>query len=129
MKELVEEGLDWSYLIWMARSHEVLSLLSYRLEWACPHLVPELVLNQLRKHVRSVEETQLLLMTEVVRVLTFLENNQISAVPFLGPVLSQCMYQQLKLRPYPDIEFLLPKNQVCKGWEIMRERERLCVNV
>ncbi len=117
---LVDEGLDWSYVVWMARSHEVLSLLSDRLEWACPHLVPDLVLTQLRDHVRNKVKSQRLLMMELVRVLKFLENHQLLAIPLLSPVLSEFIYKQIGLRSYSNLEILLPKKEVLKGWELLQ---------
>ncbi len=120
MIELVEEGLDWSHVVWMARSHEVLPLLRDRLEWACPHLVPDLVSDQLRNYVRNKMKSQRLLMMELVRVLEFLENHQLLAIPLLSPVLSGFIYHQLGLRPYSNSEILLPKKEVLKGWELLQ---------
>ncbi len=120
MIELVNEGLDWSYVICMARSHEVLPLLCHRLEWACPHLVPNLVMNQLRDHVRNKVKSQGLLMMELVRVLELLENQQLSAMPLFSPLLSGFIYQQSGLRTYSNLEILLPKREVLKGWELLQ---------
>ena len=100
MIELVEEGLDWTYVICMARSHEILPLLCNRLEWACPHLAPDLVLDQLHDHVRNEVKSLRLSMMELVRVLKFLENRQLPAIPLHSPVLSEFIYQQPGLRPY-----------------------------
>ena len=120
MIELVEEGLDWSYVIWRARSHEVLPLLKDRLEWACSHLVPDLVSDQLRNYVQNELKSQIMLMMELLRVLEFLENHQLLAIPLRSPILSGFIYHQLGLRPYSNPEILLPKKEVLKGWELLQ---------
>ncbi len=120
MIELVEEGLDWSYVIWMARSHDVLPLLRHRLKWACPHLVPDLVLDQLRDYVRHEVAYKLSFVMGLIRVSEFLENHQLCAIPLLNPDLSESTYQQLRLRPYLDLKILLPKKEVLNGWELLQ---------
>ena len=120
MIELIGGGIDWTYVICMARSHEILPLLCNRLEWACPHLVPDLVLDQLRDHVRNEVKYQRSLMMELVRILKFLENHQLPAIPLLSPVLSGFIYQQPGLRSYSNLEILLPRREVLKGWELLQ---------
>ena len=53
----------------------------------------------------------MLMSAELIRIMKLLEKNDIKALAFKGPVLSQMVYGDITLRQYVDLDVLIRKGR------------------
>jgi Uncharacterised nucleotidyltransferase len=114
IKNLVQQNIDWEYLISTAYRHGVDSLLYYSLNQTCPDAVPETILIALQKNFQSNAISNLFLTNQLLKILDFLAENQISAIPFKGPVLGALVYGNLAFRKFCDLDIIVHKQDILK---------------
>lgn len=116
-----ESSLDWDVVMHLANSHAVSSLLFNSLQRACPNLVPEAVLFELRTEYRKNLIQNLKLTAELVRVVELLREHGIQSVAFKGPVLAQAIYGGTALRQMGDLDLLVTKENFDAVQEVLTE--------
>jgi len=109
---LLEDHIDWVYLIRTAHRHGMMSLLYWHLNATCSDGVPSAVLTQLRDNFHSNTGYSLLLTGELLKILNLFEAHGISAIPFKGPTLALRVYGSLALRQYTDLDILVHQHNV-----------------
>ncbi len=121
IKSLVNETVDWEYLIETADLHKVHLLLYQSLKKACPESVPDDVLKKLENEYNTNSMRSLLITVKLVSILKLLEDNNIPAVPFKGPVLAQMVYGDFALRQFGDLDILVNKQDALKTIKIFED--------
>lgn len=116
---LASMDLDWEYLINMASRHKLRPLLYVNLNSICPEYVPEDVLGNLKSYYLANVQKNLMLTSELVKVMELLEENGIKCVPYKGPVLSLSAYGSLSLRDFDDLDVLIPRDNAIKTKKIL----------
>ena len=102
-------GPDWERVLALARRHRVAALLHRRLSVApFAAAVPSGVLERLHTRLRKNAVRGLLQERDLVRVLTVLEEAGIRALPFKGAVLGERVYGNVALRPFGDLDIVVP---------------------
>jgi hypothetical protein len=119
IRDLLGEDVDWEYLIRTAQGHGVASLLYWHLDVACPGLVPESVLDNLRCHFQANHLHNLFLTEELLRLLNALDARGIAAVPYKGPVLAASVYGNLALRQFGDLDILVRRHDVWRAEKLL----------
>jgi hypothetical protein len=119
LKALLQEKLDWTYLIRMAQRHGVRPLLFWHLNTTSPEAVPRAVMEQLRDYYLSNGLRNMRLTGELLRLLDVFEAQGIPAVPYKGPVLAAFAYGNLGLREFVDIDVLVRKQEVSRAQELL----------
>lgn len=112
IKTLLQEDIDWEYLIQTARSHGVIPLLYWNLNTNCPEAVPETRLAQLREYFHINARRSLFLTGELLKVLNLFERHGIRAIPYKGSVLAAYAYGKLELRQFCDLDILIHKRDI-----------------
>jgi hypothetical protein len=107
IKSLVENGIEWTYLIRMALGHGVMPLLYWTLHSTCPDAVPRAVLEQLQGHFYANAGHNLLLTKELLKLLHLLDGQAIPAIPYKGPVLAASIYGNVTFREFGDLDILV----------------------
>src|SRR5215475_4413533 len=92
IQDLLEQDLDWSYLVHTASRHGVMPLLYHSLRTVCPDAVPQAVFAQLRVHFLVNADHNQLLTQELLMILHVLESHGIPAIPYKGPTLAVAVY-------------------------------------
>jgi hypothetical protein len=119
LREIIGSGLDWDYAIRSAQNHRVTPLLYRTLATAPSDLIPDDVLQGLRK--RSLLNTMhnIALIKELCRVTEKLEGHGISAMPFKGPVLAQSAYGDISSRQFDDLDILVMPEKIAEVDELL----------
>lgn len=104
---LTRGGIDWDYLIEMARANGVVPLLYRTLHAICPEYIPGRVLLSLRRFFQVNALHSRLLAEELLRLLRLFETNDIAVIPYRGPVLAADAYGELALRLYCDLDLVI----------------------
>ena len=120
IRALVRDGVDWEYLLRLARVHSIAPLLYWHLDAAfIEDDVPESVLNHLRGYFRANNLRNLSRTRELLRILHTLETSKIAVVPFKGPVLAASVYKNFALREFGDLDILVRRQDVAKARELL----------
>lgn len=119
MRTLLQEDLNWAYLIQTAARHKVTPLLYKTLKNTYPEAVPKRILNQLRDHFHSTALYNLLLTKELLKLLALFKDNNIAALSFKGPVLATTVYGHVALRQFYDIDVLVHKHNILKARDLL----------
>ena len=111
---LLQQHLDWPFLIQTALEHGVMPLLYQHLSTICPEAIPTAALKQLREYFHRNTGCNLFLTSELLKILHLLEIHGISALPFKGPTLAAFVYGNLALRQFVDLDILVHKQDLQK---------------
>lgn len=118
IKNLVNTDLDWNYLIINSCRNWVLSLTYYQINKICSEDIPIYYLTILKDNFDFGVRYNLLLTSELLNILKFLESNNIKAIPHKGPVLSYIAYKNLALRELDELTIIVDEKDVLKIKEL-----------
>lgn len=120
---LLDNNLDWDYLINKAARNRLRPLLYLNLNQVGPERVPEDVLQGLKEFFKNNARRNLMLTGELVKVMALLEDNGIKAVTYKGPVLAKGAYGNLAYREFGDVDVLIDEKNALKVLEVMKNEE------
>jgi Uncharacterised nucleotidyltransferase len=101
------KDLDWGFILDKARSHALIPLLYRNVSELCADRVPPAVFEQLESAYTTNAERNLVLTSELIKLLRNLESAGISAVPYKGPALAVLAYGDVKLRKFYDLDVII----------------------
>lgn len=125
---LLQENIDWSYLLQMAFRHNLVPLLYRSLEAVAPTTIPETVQAELKEQIQVDIQGNLFLTKELLHLLALFKRHCLLALPYKGPVLAASIYHELALRPFNDLDILVHEQDILLavdlliscGYEIIR---------
>jgi len=129
--QLVEQELDWTFLVRTALSHGVTPLLARALDRVPSDRLPGEIRDALRIHFEDNRERTEVLTRELLDLLDSLAGHRVLAIPFKGPSLGVVAYGDPSLRRAGDLDLLVRENDiqvVCEvlaaaGYRELTERE------
>jgi len=119
VRALLQQDIDWTYLIQTAFQHGMLPLLYRGLSSVCPEAVPYATLALLRDHFHRNARRNLFLTAELIKLVKLFEEHGILVVPFKGPVLAASVYGSLSLREFVDLDILVPERDVLRAKDLL----------
>ncbi|GAB4522997.1 MAG: hypothetical protein Tsb0014_00060 [Pleurocapsa sp.] len=119
IRALVEQEIDWQYLMQLAAQHGLMPLLFNSLNTTCPTAVPTEILAGLRSVFQRVARRNLFLTAELLKILKIFRDNEIDAIPFKGPTLTASAYGNMALRQFCDLDVLIRKEHCEKATQIL----------
>lgn len=122
IRALVQDGVNWAYLLWKAFPHAMLPLLYWHLNATCPGAVPGSIFKQLQGHFHSNIKRNLFLTGELLSLLNMFEEHGIRALSYKGPLLAASVYGNLGLRQFADLDLLVSPREVPKAKELLLSR-------
>jgi len=129
--QLVEQELDWTFLVRTALSHGVTPLLARALDRVASDRLPGEIRDALRVHFEDNRERTEVLTREMLVLLDTLAGHQVLAIPFKGPSLGVVAYGDPSLRRAGDLDLLVRENDIqivcdvlaAAGYRELTERE------
>ena len=101
---------DWDGLLRIARERFASPILYHHLSGSFAHLVPEATLAQLRGDMLAFTCHSMALTNALVTLTErFLEPERIPYATFKGPALAAEFYGSIALRPFRDVDIIVPK--------------------
>jgi len=119
IRALLQQEIDWTYLLRTAGRHGVAPLLYRSLNATNAEVVPEDVMGQLRERFYANSRRNLLLTGKLLEILDALEERKIPAIPYKGPVLATFAYGNLALREFGDLDLMLKDKDVLEAKEVL----------
>ncbi len=121
IKALVQEDIDWEYLIQTAYIHRVIPLVYLSLSKICPQSVPATFLQQLQQDQYQRTQRNLILTSKLLKLLELFEANSIPVIPFKGPILAISAYGDISRRNFYDLDILVRKQDFLKTKELLTD--------
>src|SRR5262245_18868620 len=112
IRTLLEDRLDWEYLLQLAFRHGVMPLLCRSLETVGADLAPQRFMKELARAFHANRFHNIFLARELIAIVEELKSRGIESLPYKGPVLALSAYQDLALRQFGDLDILIAKEQM-----------------
>lgn len=115
-------NLDISTLIRLANQHGILPLVYKtikKLSQFDSSILKTKILIELKSHYISISQRNMLMSAELIRIMKLLEENNIKALSFKGPTLSQMAYGDITLRQYSDLDVLVDEMDLYQAAELI----------
>jgi hypothetical protein len=122
IRTLLQQDIDWAYLIQTAAQHGIMPLLYQSLNTTCPEAVPKANLAQLRDYFHSNAFHNLFLTKELLKLLNLFESHSIPAISFKGPALAVSAYGNLSLRQISDLDILVRERDYHKAKKLLLDQ-------
>ena len=119
VKEILVTPINWDELFIFGRRHGLLPLFYVQLTKIAPAQVPPAELARLKQHYQENAARNLLLTTELLRLLASLEAAGIDAIPYKGPALAVTAYGDLTYRRFLDLDVMVRKQDVGPACEVL----------
>ncbi len=84
-------------------------------------------LSKLKTHYMIIAQRNMLMSAELIRIIQLLEKNNIEALAFKGPALSQMAYGDITLRQYSDLDILVDEGNAYRAGKLMLENRHTSV--
>jgi hypothetical protein len=117
--ELVESGLDWTFVVQLARRHKVVPLLQRSLTRVCKDRVPTAVAQELQALYAHHVATNMLLASFLPRLIASLEAQQIRVIPFKGLDVAIRVYGNLSLRHVGDVDLFAAEHDYQRAIDVL----------
>jgi hypothetical protein len=118
---LLKADLDWRVVHMLANHHRVLPLVYRTLYTHFREQVPEEVLSEMRMAYQTNAARNLFLTDELIKVLGWLQAEEIDVFPIKGPVLAKCVYGDVNLRQFDDLDLLVREGDVARVSELLMD--------
>ena len=84
-------------------------------------------LLELKPHYMSIVQRNMLMTSELIKIMRLLKENNIEALAFKGPALSQMAYGDITLRQYVDLDILVDEEDAFKAGKLMSENGHIAI--
>lgn len=119
IRDLLQQDIDWAYLIRIASQHRTMSLLYWNLKTTALEGVPQSIISELENLFHANAQRNWLLTNELLKLLNLFKVYNIPAIPYKGPVLIALLYGNLALRSTGDLDILVHKQDILKVKEVL----------
>lgn len=116
--QLLEDDLDWHYLLATANRHGVIPLLYYHLSQIGAK-VPPRIISKLRDKSYEISRANFSLTAELIKTVHFLEAHGIQVISFKGPTLAITAYGDLGLRQFTDLDLFIHAHDIARAKEVL----------
>jgi len=118
-------ALDWKKFVRLAEQHGVLPLVARNLIEPLGVEPTRVLPPEIERPLRSASEENLRrglwFSSELARIMRHFESRQVRTIPYKGPVLSQLAYQDLALRCFSDLDFLISADEFERAKQALGE--------
>lgn len=119
IESLVSQEIDWDFLLEIAIKHKLLPLLYYHLNTINVKSISPKTITFLRNFFQANIQRNLLLTSELLKILKIFKEHQIVAIPLKGPVLATCAYGNFGLRTISDLDIIVDRPDFLKAEQLL----------
>jgi hypothetical protein len=119
LSTLARQPVDWTHVLELADSHGLLPLLYTHLKAHVPDALPAAQFPLMQQRFQQNQKSAIHLAGVLVKLLELFGANGVSAVAFKGPVIAEELYGNLALRPFIDLDLILPHREIPRAAQLM----------
>lgn len=119
LETLSAQITDWSGCLNSAYAHGIYPLVAKSLKSISS--VPEHIKSVLKITNLDIARRNMMMTSEMLRIMKLLEENGIQALAIKGPVLSQIIHGDVTSRQYADIDILIHQSDLWRAGEVLSE--------
>ncbi len=119
IKVLAQKEIDWKFFLKTAYRHGVAPLLYSRINNNCPEYIPEPVLREIRSIFYANAQHNLFITGELIKILSLLQKQNITAFPYKGPVLANSIYGNVGMRRFCDLDIMVQPKDIFAVKELL----------
>lgn len=118
LAELLQYDLDWEYILKFANIHRLIPLLYWNLK-EFQSQIPNNIFLVLKENFNENTKKNLLMLGELFKLLNLFKKHGINVIPYKGPILAICAYNNLALRQFDDLDIFVNQNDVLNVKKIL----------
>ncbi|MBI1870603.1 MAG: nucleotidyltransferase family protein [Chlamydiae bacterium] len=122
IETLLHGKIDWNYFLQILFQHRLTSRVYQSFKKNFISDVPPPILAELYENVQIEARRALSMVRELIGLLNLFKEQNISSIPYKGPVLAMALYGDVLLRPYMDLDILIRKEDVSKARTILESQ-------
>jgi hypothetical protein len=107
IRALAQQIIEWPYILRAAQEHGIRPILYHNFNAVCADIIPGPILESLRRYMISNAARNLVMSSELLRLLDGFKDKGIPAVPFKGPFWGAWAYNDLALRESSDLDIVI----------------------
>ena len=119
IKNCISKINDWKIFINLSFAHGVFPLVYHTLK-QYQELIPSDIIESMKSNNMDIVKQNMLMTSELIKVMKLLEENGIEAISFKGPVLSQMAYGDIVSRQYVDLDILVEEKDLEKAINLIK---------
>jgi hypothetical protein len=117
--QIISGQVDWSLLLRIADFHRLSLLLFRNLQLVAGNDIPGQVLEDLHRAAITASASNLLFTANLHKIIALFNSNNIQAISFKGPALSQAAYANINLRWFSDLDVLVAEENALKARDLL----------
>jgi len=114
-------SLDYDYLYKFSIKHGILPLVYTNLK-KLPN-IPSNRLDKFKTTYMSIAKKNMLMSSELIKILQILKADNINVIPFKGPVLAKLAYEDITLRQFGDLDIFVSKSDFDRISSLLLEKD------
>lgn len=118
-RRLLRQRVNWDALIELAQNHRVAAIVYLRLRDCFAPFVPPEVMAHFDQYYQAHQWYTLHTMSDTMKTLRLLENNDIPVLPFKGPAVALTLYDNPYERRYKDVDLLIHKRDFERATQLL----------
>ncbi len=120
IREMLRAGVNWSQVLAFAIQHNLLPVLYERFYAGDMENAAQDQRKGWTELARNQGKASMALLGEMMRLQALFEAQQIQAIPYKGPVLAWLAYHDFVLRPFADIDFVVPQRHFPQAMAVLQ---------
>lgn len=121
LQGLLSGGLDWTSIHFLSQRHKVFPRVWKNLSRYISSLIPEEVNAQQKNLMRRNFLISATMTKYLFMILDIFAKNNLTIIPYKGPVLASYLYNDITQRSYGDLDFLIRRDDFSKAYLILQE--------
>lgn len=114
--QLIENGINWEKLNYISAIHGLKPLFYYNIQKFDKNFYNS---SEIKEYLLYNSQKNLFLMSEMIKVVKKLNEHNINAIPYKGPVLSIESYGNVALREFEDVDIYICESDIKKAIKIL----------
>ena len=118
IQKLIPSIHNWQQFISLSFAHGIFPIVYSTLKKQIQN-IPTSILTIMKTHNIEIAKKNMLMTTELIKLMKLFEENSIDAIAFKGPTLSQMAYGDITLRQYADLDILIDEKDLQKSINLL----------
>lgn len=117
------KNIDWNYLQYFIIKNGISELFYISLKKIPQQIIPSAILSSLQDQYRNTTMNNMLLVSELTKIIDSFQKKNINFVPFKGPVMNDRIYKNLSFKQSSDLDILIDFNNFHLVYQVLKQMD------